>query len=212
MNTESKKWKYIFVAIMVIVGVSFVVLLDKKEQNEEPASHDVVEDVDNSSIDTTQDTKPVVRNVVVPEDTVTEAAKVTEDHDLSLDTLGNEIINWDFAGAYANNDNAVKKALLEVERLLADMDEAYTEYDTALSVGNQYYYIGDGENAFEYYKKAIISETSGSGLAWYNMGNLLNRIGAHESSRYSYEQALELKENYSYRNALELLVEDYFSE
>ena len=121
---------------------------------------------------------------------------------------GDNIISWNFNGAYTNNPDLIAKAESEIDRLsdLIDSGE-YTNMILHVSIANQYGLLGDGKHEYEYLGYAIKEGGTTTGLPWHNLGVLMERLGAFKTARIAYEKATlvqsELKQwHYSYLSFL----------
>ena len=103
------------------------------------------------------------------------------------------VISWNFAGAYTDSPELVIKAQNEIYRL-SGLLTAATSSAMILNIGiaNQYELLGDGENQYEYLKRAILA-SSENGLPWHNMGVLMERLDALETARIAYGKAALLQ-------------------
>lgn len=102
---------------------------------------------------------------------------------------GDNIVSWDFKGAYTDNPELVTKAQAEIKRL-SDLLATATSSAMILSVGiaNQYELLGDGTKQYEYLGRAIQASPE-NGLPWHNLGVLMERLGAFQTARRAYEQS-----------------------
>jgi len=69
----------------------------------------------------------------------------------------------------------------------------FPKYDLYISIANQYDLLGDGAKEFEYLNKALTIDSTTTGLAWDNMGNLLPKVGANLSARVAYRNAIKVQ-------------------
>jgi len=104
--------------------------------------------------------------------------------------LEDTIENWQFKGLYSGNSGLEKKAQADIERLNGLFGgEEFTDYILYVSIAGQYEFLGDGAKEYEYLLKAIDEDSTKTGLAWYNLGTLLVRLGAFNSARAAYLNA-----------------------
>jgi len=100
------------------------------------------------------------------------------------------IASWNLAGAYTGNAEFAAKANAEIARLTALLGTGtYTDYTLYVSIANQYDLLGDGKNEFAYLQKALAIDSTGTGLAWHNAGQLFARLGAYRTARTALERA-----------------------
>jgi tetratricopeptide (TPR) repeat protein len=106
-------------------------------------------------------------------------------------TLSEKIENWQFKGVYTGNSELEKKAQADIDRLNGMFGtEGNTDYILYVSIAGQYELLGDGAKEYEYLLRALAEDSEKTGLAWYNLGVLLTRLGAFESARVAYEKAV----------------------
>ncbi len=113
------------------------------------------------------------------------------------------IVSWDFKGAYTGNAELTVKANTEIARLAALLGtDAYPDYTLLVSIANQYDLLGDGKNEFAYLQKALAIDSTNTGLAWHNAGQLFARLGAYRTARTALERAALAEPVAHYRRAL----------
>ncbi len=113
------------------------------------------------------------------------------------------ITSWSFKGAYTGNDTLVRKANDEIARLAALVGKGkYPDYVLYVSIANQYDLLGDGKSEFTFLTEAIALDSTKTGLALYNAGQLLTRFGAYADARKAFEQAVAAEPVSQYRQAL----------
>lgn len=101
---------------------------------------------------------------------------------------GESITSWDFQGAYTGNSEFEERARGEIARLKSLFgEEGYTDYELYVSIANQYGLLGDGKGEYNYLMKALAIDSEKTGLAWHNLGRLLERFGAYGSARVAYD-------------------------
>lgn len=103
---------------------------------------------------------------------------------------GDVITSWDFNGAYANNPELIVKANAEINRFSSLLATA-TSSTMVLFVGiaNQYDYLGNGKQEYDYLSRAIGVGGSTTGLPWHNLGVLMEKLGALKTARSAYEKS-----------------------
>src|SRR3989338_3430741 len=98
--------------------------------------------------------------------------------------LNDKIENWQFKGLYSGNDGLEKKVQADIDRLNGLFGGAeFTDYILYISIAGQYEFLGDGAKVYEYLLRAIAEDSTKTGLAWYNLGTLLVRLGAFNDAR-----------------------------
>ena len=105
---------------------------------------------------------------------------------------GDTVASWDFVGAYTSNEELVAKAQAEIARLKKGGDE-YTPYIYFVSIANQYELMGDGAYVYEYLGRAAALAPD-TGLAWYNLGVLMERLHAYRTALVAYQSAAFVQE------------------
>ncbi|HLE55734.1 MAG TPA: tetratricopeptide repeat protein [Rhodothermia bacterium] len=111
---------------------------------------------------------------------------------------GDAVSSWDFQGIHKDEGALEKKANDEITRLTnllggdqSGKDDDPTDYILYVSIANQYELLGDGKNAYEYLGRAVNIDSTKTGLAWHNLGSLLERLGAYGTARVAYAKAVE---------------------
>ncbi len=114
--------------------------------------------------------------------------KNTDQHPLPL-ANGDNIVSWNFKGAYTDNPELIEKAENEIKRLSGLLATA-TSSAMILSIGiaNQYELLGDGKNQYEYLERAARTNPE-NGLPWHNLGVLMEKLGAFKTARTAYEKS-----------------------
>jgi len=126
-----------------------------------------------------------------------------------VDTIG----SWNFTGVYNDGGELEARALAEIvrlEKLLKEKDEKFTDYILYVSIAAQYDLLGDGEKVFEYLGDALAVDADNTGLAWHNMGKLMTRLGAYESARTAFNNAVKAQALPVYYMSLIDFLEEYF--
>lgn len=109
---------------------------------------------------------------------------------------GDNIVSWNFKGAYADNPELVAKAEGEIKRFSDILATATSSYMiTAVGIANQYELLGDGKKQYEYLGRAM-QKNPENGLPWHNLGVLMERLGALETARIAYEEATLVQSQY----------------
>lgn len=116
---------------------------------------------------------------------------------------GEQVASWNFKGAYTGNAELTAKANTEIKRLKGLFGgKEFSDYILDVSIANQYDLQGDGANEFLYLKRALALDSDKTGLAWYNLGQLLGRLGAYQSARMALEKAVTVEPLAQYGLAL----------
>ncbi|TSC87080.1 MAG: hypothetical protein G01um10148_185 [Parcubacteria group bacterium Gr01-1014_8] len=106
---------------------------------------------------------------------------------------GDSIESWNFQGSYNDDGPNEQKARDEIARLeegLKDAETEPTDYALYVSLANQYTLLGDGKAAYENLGRAVEIDSEKTGMAWHNMGALMERLGAFETARVAYGKAV----------------------
>ena len=105
---------------------------------------------------------------------------------------GEEVVSWNFQGAYTGNPELEARAEAEIGRLKGLFgQEGYTDYELYISIANQYGLLGDGKGEYDYLTRALAIDSEATGLAWHNMGKLLERLGALKTARIAYDNMVK---------------------
>ena len=111
---------------------------------------------------------------------------------------GDTVSSWDFQGTYKDGGALEKKANDEIVRqksLLggdqSGVGDDPTDYSIYVGIANQYELLGNGKAAYNYLGRALKIDSEKTGLAWRNLGALLERLGALETARVAYARAVE---------------------
>jgi tetratricopeptide (TPR) repeat protein len=105
------------------------------------------------------------------------------------------ISSWSWKGVYA--DGADKQA--SIEKQIKDLKAKVgtkdaNEYDIYVGIASQYELLGDGKNAYAYLNKAIAKNPK-AGLAYMNMGHLMEGLGAFATAHAAYDAAVAAEPN-----------------
>ena len=106
---------------------------------------------------------------------------------------GDSVASWYFTGAYSNNSELEAKAQAEIAdmRSLIGNSEEFTDYQLYIQIATQYELLGDGAQAYAFLNKAAAIDPVHTGLAWANLGELMERLGAFNTGRIAYAKAVE---------------------
>jgi len=116
------------------------------------------------------------------------------EHPLSI-ARGDTVSSWSFQSSHADGGEMEKRARDEIARLEEmigkDNGPDVTDYQLYVGIANQYQLLGDGQRAYEYLGKALAIDAEHTGLAWHNLGVLMERLGAKNTARVAYANAVE---------------------
>lgn len=104
------------------------------------------------------------------------------------------ITSWDVQTAHKDGGELEQRVRDEIVRLnehLADEATEPPDYQIHVGLSNQYLLLGDGEAAYEELLKALAIDSTMTGLAWHNMGTLMDRLGAKHSAREAFARAVD---------------------
>lgn len=111
---------------------------------------------------------------------------------------GDTVESWQLSGTYKDGGELEKRATDEIARLeglFGNPEGEPTDYNLHVSIANQYELLGDGEAAYEHLGRAVAIDSEKTGLAWYNLGSLVNRLGAYNTARIAYANAVSAQPN-----------------
>lgn len=105
------------------------------------------------------------------------------------------ISSWNWKGVYA--DGAEKQS--SIEKQIRDLKskvgtKGTSDYDTYVGISSSYELLGDGKNAYLYLNKAIAVNPK-AGLAYMNMGHLMEGLGAFDTAHAAYDAAVQAEPN-----------------
>lgn len=132
---------------------------------------------------------------------------------------GDTVASWNFQGAYTGNADLSKKAQDEIARLQGMLggdqsgkNDDPTDYDLDVGIANQYDLMGDGAQERTYLEKALAIDSVKTGIAWHNLGSLMNRLGAYTTARTAFAKAVEAQPQVEqYHLARIRLLTDHFA-
>lgn len=129
---------------------------------------------------------------------------------------GETVTSWQFPGAYTGNAELEGKARDEITRLkglLGVEGDDTTDYALYVSIANQYNLLGDGETEYAYLKKALAIDSETTGLAWYNLAVLLDRLNAPKTALDAYARAMRAQsQQLQYQSAYLEFYTEHFPE
>ena len=121
-----------------------------------------------------------------------------------IEMVDSEQVNsWNFKGAYTTPELQAK-ANAEIKRLKSLFGtEKFSDYILYISIANQYDLLGDGGNELLYLEKALALDSTETGLAWQNAGQLFARLGAYKTARMAFERSVAAQPIQQYQQALD---------
>jgi len=182
----NKKYIYSILGIIIIIGILFV---GGKEINNDNLKEEIATEDENTATSIVDDVVDVV-----PEVTSDEVVLPTTPHaflhPFSL-VQGDVVSDWNFVGAYTPGSENAMKAYEDIKKFekLLDTGEM-TNYIIYVGIASIYELLGDGENEYIYLGKALAIDSKTTGLAWHNMGKLLEKVGAYKSALIAYTNAV----------------------
>lgn len=103
------------------------------------------------------------------------------------------IASWSFKGAYAGNATLIQNANADRAHLKSLLGKGqYDDYDLYIGIGNDDNLIGDGSGAYENYDRAIALYPD-QGLAYTNLGHLMDELGAYHTAADAYAKAVAVQ-------------------
>jgi Flp pilus assembly protein TadD len=103
------------------------------------------------------------------------------------------IASWNFKGSYTGDDAFVAKANADIAHLKSLLGTGqYDDYDLYLGIGNDANLLGDGANAYKNFNISI-SIHPNKGLAYNNLGALMENIGAYHTAADAYAKAVAVQ-------------------
>lgn len=101
------------------------------------------------------------------------------------------IASWTFKGAYTGNATLIAQADADIGHLKSLLGKGqYDDYDLHIGIGNDKNLEGDGRTAYDEYDRAIAIHTS-KGLAYANMGHLMDELHAYNTAADAYAAAVK---------------------
>ncbi len=111
------------------------------------------------------------------------------------------ITSWSFKSVYTGNDTLIAKTNADMEHLQSLIGKGkYDDYDLYVGIGNDYNYLGDGASAYQNYNHAV-SIHPDKGLAYMNLGQLMDQLGAYYTAADAYAKAVAVEPISQYKNA-----------
>lgn len=175
----SKKWLIIITVVAVLFAIGIAQFLSPR-QAVSPTLPVATSTPEQNVATTTAPTTVTTGVKTVPKNPETNLLQLAS---------GDNIVSWNFKGAYTDNPQLVAKAESEIKRLSGQLATATSSYMiTAVGIANQYELLGDGEKQYEYLERAARANPE-NGLPWHNLGVLMERLGAYETARIAYEKS-----------------------
>lgn len=173
--------------IAVIAASGYLYFKEKNSESLKPSPESQTPESQSVVSTTTESTAPAVTKVVFSEFPINKA-----DH----------IASWSFKGAYTGNDELVAKANADLKNLTNLLGKGtYDDYDIYIGMANDYDLMGDGTNAYQNYNHAI-SIHPDKGLAYANLGHLMDELGAYHTAADAYAKAVAVEPSVAqYQNA-----------
>lgn len=115
--------------------------------------------------------------------------------------MADTIVSWNFKGVYTGNDTLIAKANADIAHLKSLIGKGqYDDYDLYIGIGGAFSLMGNGESAYQNYNRAV-SIHPGKGLAYANLGHLMNLLGAYRTAADAYAKAAVVEPIPQYKNA-----------
>lgn len=128
--------------------------------------------------------------------------------------LSSDVINsWEFDGIYKNNkelEEGVYNKIKELENMFDS--EEFSDYELYLSLAGQYDLLGKGDKVYEYLGRSLVIDSEHTGVAWQNMGGLMEHLGAYNSAKVAFNRAVEAQPIPVYYLSLIDFLERHFPE
>ena len=103
------------------------------------------------------------------------------------------IASWSFKGAYAGNDTLIQNAQADIIHLTSLLGKGeFDDYDLYDGMANDYTSLGDGENAYANYNRAIAIHPK-KGLGYVNLGYFFDQLGASHTAADAYTKAVTVE-------------------
>lgn len=107
---------------------------------------------------------------------------------------GDTVESWEFQGSHKDGaalEESVRTEITRLEGLYGNPENDPSDYSIHVAIANQYNLLGEGESVKKYLERALAIDSETTGLAWHNMGSLMARIGATNSARIAYGNAMK---------------------
>lgn len=112
------------------------------------------------------------------------------------------VTEWTWKGPYKDGGALEEQTEREIADLKSELGKkTYPDYQLLVGIAGQYELLGDGKNAYAYLEKAI-QEDPKQGLAYINLGHLMESLGAYDTAKEAYDTAVKLEpSNQAYAQA-----------
>ncbi len=105
------------------------------------------------------------------------------------------ISSWNLSPAYPGDTARNTQIKNEITRLSEQAEKEGTDrYDLYVGIASQYQLLGDGKSAHRYLSDAVKLAPSRA-LAYFNIGHLMEQLGALTTARRAYQQAVNTEPN-----------------
>lgn len=107
---------------------------------------------------------------------------------------GDTVSSWEFQGSHKDGgelEAKVRTRIAELEEMFGNPENDPTDYMLNVEISSQYQLIGDGKNGKKYLERALAIDSEDTGIAWHNMGVLMDRLGAYNSARIAFGNAVQ---------------------
>lgn len=120
---------------------------------------------------------------------------------------GDTVSTWTFAGPYADGGEKEAQVKAEITRLSQELGKGtYTDYDLLVGIATQHELLGNGKEAYDYLSRAIRKDAK-KGIAYFNLGHLMEGLGAYQTAGRAYKKATESEPDVvAYRLAFDAFV------
>ena len=103
------------------------------------------------------------------------------------------ISSWTFKGAYSGNATLIAQANADIAHLTSLLGKGqYDDYDLHIGIGNDDGLMGEGKKAYQEYNQAIAIHPT-KGLAYANLGHLMDELGAEQTAADAYAKAVAVE-------------------
>ncbi|HQT82752.1 MAG TPA: hypothetical protein PLW99_01215 [Candidatus Paceibacterota bacterium] len=103
------------------------------------------------------------------------------------------IASWSFAGTDTGNATLTAQANADIAKLTGLIGKGqYDEYDLYNGIANDYGALGNGKEAYQYYNRSIAIHPN-KGLAYSNLGHLMDGLGAYHTAADAYAKAVAVE-------------------
>lgn len=104
-----------------------------------------------------------------------------------------QITSWNFKGIYSGNAILTKQAQDDITLLTGLLGKGkYDDYDLYNGRANDYSTLGNGTSAYQDFNRAIAIHPT-KGLAFINLAQVMDKLGAHETAADAYTKAVAVE-------------------